>query len=445
MPSPLNDANPKDRAMNRTAWIKNGRVIDPRNKRDEQGDLFVVDGKIADRPSAADLEKADIIDANGLVVAPGLVDLHVHFRVPGQTHKETIFTGTSAAAAGGFTSVVCMPNTSPPADTAGTIQHIKDAVEREAVINVFPTGCITVGMEGERLAPTGSLSSAGAVAISDGGKCVQNNGLMRRAVEYAHMFGIPVIDHCEDYDLTHGGVMNEGIVSTKLGLRGCPTEAEDVIVSRNVILSAKTGARIHLQHVSSKNAIDIIRRAKARGVNVTAEATPHHIAFTDAEIESFNTNFKMNPPLRSEKDRMALLEGLEDGTIDCIATGHAPHMDYEKDVEFDYAPFGVIGLETALGVSLGQLYHSKRLSLSGALSLLINRPADVIGLKKGGLAQGDDADIAILDPDFEWTPSADGFLSKSANSPWIGRSLRGKTLKTLVSGKLVYSDGAIQQ
>lgn len=430
--------------MSRITWIKGGRIIDPRNKRDEVGDLFIVDGKTADRPSPTDLESAETIDASGQVVVPGLVDLHVHFRVPGQTHKETIYTGTSAAAAGGFTSVVCMPNTSPPADTAGTIQHIKDAVAREAITHVFPTGCITVGMKGESLAPTGSLSNAGAVAISDGGKCVQNNGLMRRAVEYAHMFGITVIDHCEDYDLTHGGVMNEGFVSTKLGLRGCPTEAEDVIVSRNVILSAKTGAHIHLQHVSSRNAIDIIRRAKARGISITAEATPHHIYFTDTEIESFNPNFKMNPPLRAEEDRQALLNGLEDGTIDCIATGHAPHTDYEKDVEFDYAPFGVIGLETALGAVLEQLYHSKRLSLSGALSLLVNRPADILDLKKGGLEIGADADIAIIDPDLEWTPNANDFFSKSVNSPWIGRTLRGKALKTFVSGKLVYADGKIQ-
>lgn len=429
--------------MSQTTWIKGGRIVDPKNNRDAVEDLFIADGKIVERPSQSDLDTATVIDASGLVVAPGLVDLHVHYRVPGQTHKETIFTGTSAAAAGGFTSVVCMPNTSPPADTAGTIQYIKDAVKREAVVNVFPTGCITVGMAGEQLAPTGSLSSAGAVAISDGGKCVQNNGLMRRAVEYAHMFDIPVIDHCEDYDLAYDGVMNEGFVSTKLGLRSIPKEAEDVIVSRNVILSAKTGAHIHLQHISSKNAIDIIRRAKARGINVTAEATPHHIAFSDTEVESFDTHFKMNPPLRAEPDRIALLDGLEDGTIDCIATGHAPHTDYEKDVEFDSAPFGVIGLETALGATLAQLYHSKRLSLSGTLSLLTFRPSEILKLGKGTLSLGADADIAIIDPDLEWTPTKNSFHSKSANSPWIDRPLKGKTIKTLVSGKLVYSDGRI--
>ena len=430
--------------MSSIIWIKGGRVIDPRNRRDEQGDIFIADGKFIERPSKECLDTAQTIDGSGLVVAPGLVDLHVHFRVPGQTHKETIFTGTSAAAAGGFTSVVCMPNTSPPADTAGTIQFIKDAVKREAVVNVFPTGCITVGMEGERLAPTGSLSRAGAVAISDGGNCVQNHGLMRRAVEYANMFGVPVVDHCQEQTLTGDGVMNEGFVSMKLGLRGMPREAEDIIVSRNVILSTKTGAHIHLQHVSSHSAVEIIRRAKARGVNVTAEATPHHIALTDSEIESFNTNLKMNPPLREESDRQALLDGLEDGTIDCIATGHAPHSDYEKDVEFDYAPFGVTGLETALSVCLQELHFSKRLSLSGTLSLLTHRPAEILNLDKGTLSVGADADVCIFDPDETWTPVEDSFLSKSSNSPWIGRKLQGKTKTTLVSGRLVYDNGKVQ-
>ena len=429
--------------MSEAIWIKNGRVIDPGNDRDESGDLFIAEGKIVDRPSKASLDRATQIDASGLVVCPGLVDLHVHFRVPGQTHKETILTGTQAAAAGGFTSVVCMPNTNPPADTAGTIQFIKDAVGREALVNVFPTGCITVGSDGERLSPTGSLRDAGVVAISDGGRCVQNNGLMRRAVEYAHMFGIPVIDHCQDYSLSADGVINEGFMSTKLGLRGSPTEAEDIMVSRNVILSAKTGARIHLQHITSKNAVDIIRRAKSRGVNITAEATPHHMSFSDTEIGSFDTNFKMNPPLRSEADRAAILEALTDGSIDCIATGHAPHTDYEKDVEFDNAPFGIIGLETALSVALDQLYHPKRLSLSDTLSLLTNRPSEILQLKKGNLSLGADGDVVILDPNLEWTPQSESFHSKSANSPWIGRPLKGRTVKTFVSGKLIYEDGRI--
>ena len=429
--------------MSQITWIKGSRVIDPKSERDEISDIFISNGKIIDRPTRETLAKADTIDATGLVASPGLVDLHVHFRVPGETHKETIFSGTSSAAAGGFTSVVCMPNTSPPADTAGTIQYIKDAVDRESIVHVFPTACITVGSEGERLAPTGSLRDAGAVAISDGGKCLQNSGLMRRAVEYANMFNMPVIDHCEDYSLSANGVMNEGIVSTKLGLRGNPAEAEDIMVSRDVILSAKTGAHIHIQHVSSRNAIYIIRRAKSRGVNISAEATPHHMCFSELEVSDFNTNFKMNPPLRSEEDRLAILEGLEDGTIDCIASGHAPHTDYEKDVEFDYAPDGVIGLETALGATLNQLYHSKRLDLTRTLSLLTYQPAQIFNLNKGTLEIGADADVTIFDPECEWTPQSNSFQSKSSNSPWINRTLKGKVIQTFVSGKLVFDKGKI--
>ena len=429
--------------MSQVTWIKGSRVIDPKRERDEISDIFISNGKIIDRPTRETLAKADTIDATGLVASPGLVDLHVHFRVPGETHKETIFSGTSSAAAGGFTSVVCMPNTSPPADTAGTIQYIKDAVDRESIVHVFPTACITVGSEGERLAPTGSLRDAGAVAISDGGKCLQNSGLMRRAVEYANMFNMPVIDHCEDYSLSANGVMNEGLVSTKLGLRGSPTEAEDIMVSRDVILSAKTGAHIHIQHVSSRNAIYIIRRAKSRGVNISAEATPHHMCFSELEVSDFNTNFKMNPPLRSEEDRLAILEGLEDGTIDCIASGHAPHTDYEKDVEFDYAPDGVIGLETALGATLNQLYHSKRLDLPRTLSLLTYQPAQILNLNKGTLEIGADADVTLFDPECEWTPQSNSFQSKSSNSPWINRTLKGKVTQTFVSGKLVFDNGKI--
>ena len=429
--------------MSQITWIKGSRVIDPKSERDEISDIFISNGKIIDRPTRETLAKADTIDATGLVASPGLVDLHVHFRVPGETHKETIFSGTSSAAAGGFTSVVCMPNTSPPADTAGTIQYIKDAVDRESIVHVFPTACITVGSEGERLAPTGSLRDAGAVAISDGGKCLQNSGLMRRAVEYANMFNMPVIDHCEDYSLSANGVMNEGLVSTKLGLRGSPTEAEDIMVSRDVILSAKTGAHIHIQHVSSRNAIYIIRRAKSRGVNISAEATPHHMCFSELEVSEFNTNFKMNPPLRSEEDRLAILEGLEDGTIDCIASGHAPHTDYEKDVEFDYAPNGVIGLETALGATLNQLYHSKRLDLPRTLSLLTYQPAQILNLNKGTLEIGADADVTLFDPECEWTPQSNSFQSKSSNSPWINRTLKGKVIQTFVSGELVFDKGKI--
>jgi len=427
--------------MPEVTWIKNGRLIDPSSGKDEVGDLFVSEGKVCDRPGSERLREARLVDASGLVVAPGLVDIHVHFRVPGQKHKETIRSGTAAAAAGGFTTVVCMPNTSPAVDNAGTVQLIKDLARREALVKLYPAGAITMGREGKALAPTGSLSRAGIVAISDAGRCVQNAGLMRRAVQYAHMFGIPVIDHCEDATLAADGVMNEGPVSTRLGLKGLPSAAEELVVARDVILSQHTGARIHLQHLSSRGSVDIVRRAKARGVNVTAEATPHHISLTEAELAHFEPNFKMKPPLREEEDRQALLAGLEDGTIDCIATGHAPHTDYEKDVEFDYAPFGVVGLETALSVALMELYHTRRVSLSGVLSLLSDRAAGVLKLPGGGFEPGSEADFMIFDPDEAWTPRVGGFQSKSANSPWIGRSLKGRVRSTFVSGRRVYELG----
>jgi len=309
-------------------WISNARVIDPASKRDSVGDLFIKDGKIVAALSPAEKKKAKKIDAQGLVACPGLVDIHVHFREPGQMHKETIETGSRAGAAGGFTTVVCMPNTAPVADTAGTIQQIKDSIARTACIKVYQTGCITVGMKGQALAPIGSLKRAGVIAITDDGDCVQSNELMRRACEYAKMFDLPIMDHCQDHSMTIGAVMNEGAVSTRLGLKGWPNAAEDLIVARNCILSEYTGAHIHMQHISSRASVDILRRAKARGVRVTGEATPHHIALTDECLATYDTHFKMNPPLRTEEDRVAIIEGLRDGTLDILATDHAPHTDF---------------------------------------------------------------------------------------------------------------------
>ena len=354
-------------------WIQNARVIDPASKRDAVGDLFVVNGKIVSSLSEADQKRAKIIDARGLVACPGLVDIHVHFREPGQTNKETIATGSRAAAAGGFTTIVCMPNTTPPADNAGTIQSIKDAVARDSVVKVFPTGCITSQLKGEALAPIGSLKRAGVVAITDDGNCVQANELMRRAAEYAKMFGLPIMDHCQDHSMTHGAAMNEGVVSTRLGLRGWPNAAEDVIVSRNVILATYTGAHIHMQHISSRNAVEILRRAKSRGVSVSAEATPHHIALTEDALVGYDTNLKMNPPLRTEADRRELIEGLRDGTLDCIATDHAPHTNYEKDKEFDVAPNGILGLETALAITLDVLVRQNGFALSQVIDLMTRK------------------------------------------------------------------------
>jgi dihydroorotase len=419
-------------------WISNARVIDPATKRDGKGDLFIADGRFVARFTAAQKKQARKIDARGLVACPGLVDIHVHFREPGQTHKETIQTGSWAAAAGGFTTVVCMPNTSPVADSAGTIEYIHNAIERGAVVHVHPTGCITVGQKGEQLAPTGSLKRAGVVAITDDGRCVQNNEIMRRAVEYAKMFDLPVMDHCQDDAMTQNAAMNEGVMSTRLGLRGWPHAAEDVIVSRNVILSTYTGAHIHLQHISSKYSVDLIRRAKGRGVRITAEATPHHLALTDAVLAGYDSSYKMNPPLRTEEDRRALIEGLRDGTLDCVSSDHAPHTDYEKDKEFDYAPFGVIGLETALPIVLDVLYRQSKFSLPEIIALMTCKPARLLSLSAGTLAAGAAADVTLFDPGEQWRYDAEAGFSKSANSPWHGQTLTGRVKTTVVSGRIVY-------
>lgn len=421
--------------------IQNARVIDPAAKRDAVGDLFIRDGVFVAKPSAADLAQATVVDAAGLVAAPGLIDVHVHFREPGQTHKETIETGSRAAAAGGFTSVVCMPNTAPVADSAGTIQLIKDSAARSACIHVYPTGCITVGMKGQALAPIGSLKRAGVVAITDDGDCVQSNELMRRACEYARMFGLPLMDHCQDHSMTVGAVMNEGELSVKLGLKGWPNAAEDLIVARNCILSEYTGAHIHMQHMSSRNAVEILRRAKARGVKVTGEACPHHIALTDRCVATYDTHFKMNPPLRTEEDRVAIIAGLKDGTLDILATDHAPHTPDEKDREFDLAPNGILGLETALPVTLDILVRQNGFDLATVVDLWTRKPAELLGLPAGTLAEGAPADLVLFSPEEEWTYDAAVGFSKSRNSPWHGQKLRGKVKATYVSGKLVF-DGA---
>jgi dihydroorotase len=424
-------------------WISNARVIDPAAQRDGKGNVFVRDGRIVRSLSAAQKKSAKKIDARGLVASPGFVDIHVHFREPGQTHKETIASGSRAAAAGGFTTVVCMPNTSPPADNAGTIQAIKDAARRDAVVKVYPTGCITAQMKGQSLAPIGSLKRSGVVAITDDGDCVQSNELMRRALEYAKMFGLPVMDHCQDHSMTVGAVMNEGVVSTRLGLRGWPNAAEDLIVSRNVLLSTYTGAHIHMQHISSAHSVDILREAKSRGIRVTAEATPHHIALTDESLATYDTNFKMNPPLRTEADRKAIIAGLRDGTLDCIATDHAPHTDYEKDKEFDFAPNGITGSETALSVCLEILVKKNRFSLARLVDLMTLQPAKILNLEAGTLTPGAPADICLFDPEEVWRYDAKAGQSKSSNSPWHGRDLVGRVKTTIVDGKVVFQKGRI--
>ena len=423
-------------------WIKNGRVIDPAAKRDGPGDVFIADGKFVGSFSSAQKKKARKLDATRLVVCPGLVDIHVHFREPGQTNKENILTGSHAAAAGGFTTVVCMPNTVPPADNAGTIQLI-NAAAAKSPIRVYPTGCITVGMKGQQLAPHGSLKNAGVVALTDDGLCIQSNELMHRAVEYAKMFDLPVLDHCQDDSMTEKAVMNEGIVSTRLGLRGWPHAAEDIIVARNIIISQYSGAHIHMQHISSAHSVELMRRAKKDGIHVTAEATPHHIALTEESLGTYDTHFKMNPPLRTEKDRQAIIAGLRDGTLDCIGTDHAPHTPDDKDREFDYAPNGILGLETALPVCLDVLVRQNKFKLPFLIDLMTRRAAEVLKLPAGTLAPDANADVCLFDPEETWTYEAAKGFSKSRNSPWSGQIMTCRVKTTIVGGKIVYTNGKI--
>lgn len=420
-------------------WIQKGLIIDPANNREEIGDLFVKDGKIVASLSQEEKSHATKISAENLVVCPGLIDIHVHLRFPGQTHKETIKSASQAAAAGGITTLVCMPNTSPPIDNTGTLQLVNDTIKRDSCVNIFTTSTITVNLQGQQLAPIGSLKELGIVAITDDGCCVQNNELMRRAAEYASMFNLPLMDHCQDTSLTQKAVMNEGEVSLRLGLQGWPNAAEDIIVARNIILSHYTKAHIHMQHITSAYAVELIRNAKNKGIQVTAEATPHHISLTENNLASYNTLCKMNPPLRTEQDRLALIDGLIDGTIDVLATDHAPHTNYEKNVEFDHAPFGIIGLQTLLPISLSTLVHSSKTSLPHFISLITHKPATLLNLNKGTLSPGADADITLFHPTQTWILSKENIFSRSYNTPWLNQKLTGKVHSTFVSGKLVYS------
>ncbi len=421
-------------------WIRGGRVIDPSCGRDEVADVLVERGRIAAVARGLQPEGAQVLDARGLVVAPGLIDLHVHLRDPGQTHKEDIASGTRAAARGGVTSVVCMANTSPPADDPVVITYIRNRAREVGVVRVYPVGAITKGLAGKELSPIGALAAAGAVGLSDDGHSVADAGLLRRAMLYSRMFGLRILEHCEEPSLSAGGVMHEGEVSARLGLRGIPRSAEEVVVARDLVLAEETGAHVHIQHVSSRGSVRLIREAKARGVPVTAEVTPHHLTLTDESLEGYDPNFKVNPPLRSAEDVAALLEGLQDGTIDCIATDHAPHAPSEKLVEFDAAPFGVIGLETLLGVVLTRLVWQEGWPLLRVLSLLTDRPARILGLPGGTLRVGAPADLVLLDPEREWRVDPARFSSKSRNTPFAGWTLRGKALATVVEGRVVWME-----
>ena len=415
--------------------IRNGRIIDPAHKRDKVADLFVVDGKIAAK-GAAD---AEVIDATGLVVAPGFIDLHVHLREPGFGWKETIETGARAAAAGGFTTIVCMPNTSPVADSPGTIAWIRDRASEVACVNVLPSGAISKGLGGEELAPIGSLRQAGVVAITDDGRCIQNNELMRRAVEYARMVGLPVLDHCQDYNLVGNGVVHEGYWSTLLGLPGWPSAGEEAIVMRNVLLAELCDHHVHCQHISAAGSVRILREARARGVKVSGEVCPHHLALTHDAIQNFDTNCKMNPPLRAEEDVAALLEGIADGTISILCSDHAPHAAFEKEVEFDAAPFGIVGLETELGLFLDLLVHkNKTIELPRLIEMYTANPAQLLQSDAGTLSIGRAADVTLIDPGLEWTVDAKAFQSMSRNTPFDGWKLKGRAIRTIVGGKTVW-------
>lgn len=435
--------------MNRLL-IKGGRVIDPASKIDGLFDVYVFGGKIAAvRPVSLsqnselrtpNSHELAVIDAAGLVVCPGFIDMHAHLREPGYEYKETIKTGTIAAAAGGFTSVACMANTNPVNDDASVTRYILKRAQEEGAINVFPIGAITKGLKGETLSEMGELKDAGCVALSDDGRPVMNSGIMRLAMEYAKQFNLLIISHCEDAMLAPDGVMNEGFVSTKLGLRGIPNAKEDIMVARDIALAELTCSGLHIAHISTRGAVELVRSAKKRGVKVTAEATPHHFTLTDEAVIGYNTNAKMNPPLRTKADIDAIKEGLKDGTIDAIATDHAPQALDEKDVEFDRAANGIVGLETALPLSL-RLVSDNVLTFPELIEKLSLNPAKLLGLDgKGSLKVGANADIAIFDLNREWVVDAKELQSKSKNTPFDEWKMKGRAVKTIVAGKLVYDD-----
>jgi len=419
--------------------IKSGRIVDPANHIDEKLDILIIDGKIAELSANIDAGDAEIINAAGLIVTPGLIDMHVHLRDPGLEYKEDIITGTMAAAAGGVTSVACMPNTSPVNDNLAVTRYIISKAREQGSANVFPVGCITKGLKGEILAEMGELKEGGCVGFSDDGRPVTDGELMRRALEYASTFGAPVISHAEDLSLVAGGSMNEGEVSTELGLKGIPWVAEDAMTARDIMLAEFTGAHLHVAHVSTRGSVELVRQAKKRGVRVSCEATPHHFTLTEEAVRGYDTNAKMNPPLRTREDVDAVRAGLADGTIDAIATDHAPHHIDEKNVEFAIAMNGIVGLETLLPLTL-RLVGEKLLSLSRAVELMTINPARILGIERGTLSVGAVADLTLINPNKEWVLDPAQLHSKSKNTPFGGHQLKGLAVKTLLAGKIVYSE-----
>jgi dihydroorotase len=418
-----------------TLLIANGRVIDPSQRMDRVTNVLLENGRIAAFDVPANGQDR-VIDARGKIVSPGLIDMHVHLREPGREDDETIATGTAAALAGGFTSVACMPNTEPPIDTRAQVEFVQHQAARADNCNVYVVACVSKNREGKELAELGQLVEAGAVAFTDDGAPVFDAELMRRAFEYAQMFNKPILNHEEVLELTRGGVMHEGLVSMILGLKGMPATAEDVMVGRDISLAEATGGHIHVMHISSGGSVELVRRAKRRGVRVTTEVCPHHFTLTDECLRSFDSNFKMSPPLRAAHDLEACIEGLKDGTIDCICTDHAPHAVEKKMQELDRAPFGILGLETALGLVVTQLIEKGHLDWPAALEKMTINPARVLGIDKGTLRIGADADVTIIDPHAEWTVDTQKLRSKSSNTPFAGWRLRGRAETVIVGGRV---------
>ncbi|MFC1571119.1 dihydroorotase [Candidatus Margulisiibacteriota bacterium] len=424
--------------------IRNGRVVDPAANLDGARDVLIVDGKIASiKPKIPPSKsKAQIIDAKGMLVLPGLIDMHAHLRDPGRPDKETIASGTRAAARGGFTTVCCMANTTPPIDNPAVVKYVRNKAETEGVVTVFPIGAVTRGLKGEVLTEMGLMLEEGAIAFSDDGQPLMKADIMRKALEYARQFAVPIISHCEDKNLSRGGAMNESALSTAIGLPGIPALSEEAMVAREIKLAQEFG-RVHIAHVSSAGSVDLIRQAKRKGLPVTCETCPHYFSLTEEAVREYDTNAKVNPPLKSQKDVKAIIKGLKDGIIDVIATDHAPHNIEEKNVEFNQAAFGLVGLETALALVITNLVNTKILPLKKAIAKLTSIPAKILNLNKGTLKVGSDADIIIVDPKAKWTVDPAQFASKSKNTPFSGWKLTGKVLYTVVGGKVVVRDGKI--
>ena len=423
--------------------IKGGRIVDPANGRDFQGDLLVSNTKVEKIGKSLRVKADRVIDATGLVVDPGFIDMHVHLREPGYEEKETIRTGSMSGAKGGFTSLVPMANTNPPIDNAGMVDFVLKRAEHTAVTRVFPVAAVTKGIEGKQLTEAGELKEAGAVALSDDGRPIADSELMRRALEYAGMFGLPIIVHEEDPELAGDGCMNEGYNSTVLGLSAIPKAAEEVMVSRDLSIAELTGGRVHFAHVTTARSVELIRDAKKRGLAVTAETAPHHFSLTDDALKTYNTNAKMKPPLRDKEDVAAIKEGLKDGTLDAIATDHASHTVAEKEVEFDVAPFGIVGLETALPLMLTELVEPGVLPLPEAIAKVTVNPAHILGLPLGELREGGPADITIFSPDEQVVVDSSSFASLGRNTPFDGFKLKGRVLYTIVDGIIALDQGEL--